>query len=52
MPTYGWLSLSLNLGLHRDFMWWFVVANNTYTLSNFGLLSADGVKPAYIFKGA
>jgi hypothetical protein len=27
IPTYGWLPLSLNLGLRRDFAWRFVVAN-------------------------
>jgi cleavage and polyadenylation specificity factor subunit 1 len=31
-PTYGWLSLSLNLGLRRDFTWRFVVANVTHPL--------------------
>jgi hypothetical protein len=42
--TYGWLPLSLNLGLRRDFMWRFVVADITHPiigvdfLSHFGLL--------------
>jgi hypothetical protein len=27
IPTYGWISLSLNLGLRRDFTWRFVVAD-------------------------
>jgi hypothetical protein len=42
--TYGWLPLSLNFGLHQDFMWWFVVADVTQRiigvdfLSHFGLL--------------
>jgi hypothetical protein len=42
--TYGWLPLSLNLGLHRDFTWRFVVADVTQSiigvdfLSQFGLL--------------
>jgi hypothetical protein len=42
--TYGWLPLSLNLGLCRDFTWRFVVANVTHPiigmdfLSHFGLL--------------
>jgi hypothetical protein len=42
--TYGWLPLSLNLGLRRDFTWRFVVANVTHPiigvdfLSHFGLL--------------
>jgi hypothetical protein len=26
IPTYGWISLSLNMGLRRDFTWRFVVA--------------------------
>jgi hypothetical protein len=44
IPTYGWLSLSLNLGLRRDFTWRFVVADVTQPLigvdflSHFGLL--------------
>jgi hypothetical protein len=44
IPTYGWLSLSLNLGLCRDFTWRFVVAHVTHPLigvdflSHFGLL--------------
>jgi hypothetical protein len=42
--TYGWLTLRLNLGLRRDFMWRFVVADVTHPLigadflSHFGLL--------------
>ena len=27
IPTYGWISQNLNLGLHRDSMWRFVVAD-------------------------
>jgi hypothetical protein len=44
IPTYGWLPLSLNLGLRQDFTWRFVVADVTQPLigadflSNFGLL--------------
>jgi hypothetical protein len=44
IPTYGWLLLSLNLGLRRDFTWLFVVADVTQPLigveflSHFGLL--------------
>jgi hypothetical protein len=44
IPTYGWLPLSLNLGLRRDFTWRFVVADVTQPiigadfLSHFGLL--------------
>jgi hypothetical protein len=29
IPTYGWLSLSLNLGLRRNFMWQFVLFDAT-----------------------
>jgi hypothetical protein len=42
--TYGWLPLSLNLGLRRSFTWRFVVADITHPiigvdfLSHFGLL--------------
>jgi hypothetical protein len=42
--TYGWLPLSLNLGLRREFTWRFVVADVTQPLigadflSHFGLL--------------
>jgi hypothetical protein len=45
--TYGWLPLSLNLGLRREFTWRFVVADVTLPiigadfLSHFGLL-VDG----------
>jgi hypothetical protein len=44
IPTYGWLPLSLNLGLRRNFTWRFVVADFTHPLigndflSHFGLL--------------
>jgi cleavage and polyadenylation specificity factor subunit 1 len=44
IPTYGWISLSLNLGLHRDFTWRFVVADvqtpiiGVDLLAHFGLL--------------
>jgi predicted aspartyl protease len=44
IPTYGWLSLNLNLGLRRDFTWRFVVADlqtpviGVDLLSHFGLL--------------
>ena len=27
IPTYGWASRNLNLGLHRDFTWRFVIAD-------------------------
>jgi hypothetical protein len=42
--TYGWLPLSLNLGLRRSFTWRFIVADVTHPiigvdfLSHFGLL--------------
>jgi hypothetical protein len=44
IPTYGWLSLNLNLGLRRDFTWLFVVADiqtpviGVKLLSHFGLI--------------
>jgi hypothetical protein len=44
ISTYGWLSLSFNLGLRQDFTWWFMVTNVTQPLigadflSHFGLL--------------
>jgi hypothetical protein len=44
VATYGWLSLSLNLGLSQDFQWRFVVADVLHPLigadflSHFGLL--------------
>jgi hypothetical protein len=44
ITTYGWLSLSLNLGLYRNFTWRIVVADVTQPLigvdflSHFGLL--------------
>jgi hypothetical protein len=44
VPTYGWLPLTVDLGLRRNFAWTFVVADVTYPLigadflSHFGLL--------------
>jgi hypothetical protein len=44
IPTYGWHTLTLNLGLRRDFTWRFVVADvqrpiiGVDLLSNFSLL--------------
>ena len=44
IPTYGWYTLTLNLGLRRDFTWRFVVANvqlpiiGADFLANFSLL--------------
>jgi hypothetical protein len=32
IPTYGWLPLSFNLGLRRDFIWRFVAADVTHPL--------------------
>jgi hypothetical protein len=37
--TYEWLSLSLNLGLRRDFTWRFVVANVTHPIIGVDFLS-------------
>jgi hypothetical protein len=43
--TYGWLPLSLNLSLRRDFTWRFVIADVTHSIigvdfpSHFGLLA-------------
>ena len=45
IPTYGWISLSLNLELRRDFTWRFVVADvqipiiGVDLLAHFGLLA-------------
>jgi hypothetical protein len=43
IPTYGWLPLSFNLGLRREFAWRFVVAvtqplTGAYFLFHYGLL--------------
>jgi hypothetical protein len=44
VPTYRWISLSLNLGLRREFTWRFVVADvqtpiiGVVILAHFGLL--------------
>jgi cleavage and polyadenylation specificity factor subunit 1 len=43
IPTYGWLPLSLNLGLRRDFTWRFVVANVTQPLIGANFLSCFGL---------
>jgi hypothetical protein len=40
--TYGWLPLSLNLGLRRDFTWRFVVANVTLPIIDVDFLSLFG----------
>jgi hypothetical protein len=39
IPTYGWLPLSLNLGLRRDFTWRFVVADVTQPVIRADFLS-------------
>jgi hypothetical protein len=41
--TYGWLPLSLNLGLRRDFTWRFVVADVTHPLIDVNFLSHFGL---------
>jgi hypothetical protein len=43
IPTYGWLPLSLNQGLCRDFTWRFVVADVTQPLIEFDFLSHYGL---------
>jgi hypothetical protein len=43
IPTYGWLPLSLTLGLRREFTWRFVVANVTYPLIGADFLSHCGL---------
>jgi hypothetical protein len=43
IPTYGWLPLSLNLGLRRDFTWQFVVADVTHPLIGSDFLSHYGL---------
>jgi hypothetical protein len=41
--TYGWLPLSLNLGLSRDFTWRFVVADVTHPIIGVDFLSYFGL---------
>jgi predicted aspartyl protease len=43
IPTYGWISVSLNLGLRRDFTWRFVVADVQTTIIGIDLLSHFGL---------
>jgi cleavage and polyadenylation specificity factor subunit 1 len=43
IPTYGWISLSLNLGLRRDFTWRFVVADVQTAIIGVGLLADFGL---------
>jgi hypothetical protein len=42
-PTYGWISVSLNLGLRRDFTWRFVVADVQTAIIGIDLLSHFGL---------
>jgi hypothetical protein len=41
--TYGWLPLSLNFGLRRDFPWRFVVADVTHPIIGVDFLSHSGL---------
>jgi hypothetical protein len=43
MPTYGWTSRSLNLGLRRDFTWRFVIADVQLPIIDVDLLSHLGL---------
>jgi hypothetical protein len=43
IPTYGWLHLSVNLGLSQDFTWRFAVADVTYPLIGADFLSHFGI---------
>jgi hypothetical protein len=43
IPTYGWTSRSLNLGLHRDFTWRFVIADAQLPIIGVDLLSHYGL---------
>jgi hypothetical protein len=43
IPTYGWLSLSLNLGLRREFTWRFEVADVTQPLIGADFLTYFGL---------
>jgi hypothetical protein len=43
IPTFGWLPLSLNLGLRLDFKWRFVVADITQSLIRAGFLPYYGL---------
>ena len=42
IPTYGWTSRSLNLGLRRDFTWRFVIADVQLPIIGVDLLSHYG----------
>jgi len=39
IPTYGWTQLHLDLGLRRDFVWRFVVADVTHSIIGVDFLS-------------
>jgi hypothetical protein len=43
IPTYGWLPLSLNLGLRRDFTWRFIIADVTQPIIGADFLSHYGL---------
>jgi hypothetical protein len=43
IPTYGWLPLSLNLGLRREFVWRFVMADVAQPLIGADFLSHFGI---------
>ena len=43
IPTYGWASRSLNLGLRRDFTWRFVIADLYLPIIGLDLLSHYGL---------
>ena len=43
IPTYGWASRSLNLGLRRDFTWRFVIADVDLPIIGVDLLSYYGL---------
>jgi hypothetical protein len=43
IPTYGWLHLSVNLGLSQDFTWRFAVADVTHPLIGADFLSHFGI---------
>jgi cleavage and polyadenylation specificity factor subunit 1 len=43
IPTYGWTSRSLNLGLRRDFLWRFVIADVQLPIIGVDLLSHYGL---------
>jgi len=44
IPTYGWISQNLNLGLRRDFVWRFVVADVQIPIIGVDILSYYGLQ--------